>query len=79
MTKIDMIPIPEPAPDSGTVMTYPSDIQGPVAQSAGDTDFRCGQCKRLLLERVGRYQYAYVVFKCPSCATYNKIPQRRKA
>lgn len=79
MIKIDMVPVPKPDPHSGTVMTYQEDIEGPVARSTGDTDFRCGQCKRVLLEQVGRYQYAYVVFRCPTCSTYNKIPQRRGA
>ena len=78
MTQIDMVPVPEPDPNSGTVMTYPEGTEGPVVRSTGDTNFRCGRCKQALLQRVGRQQYAHVIFKCPACATYNRIPRERR-
>ena len=74
MTEIDMIPIRKTDPEAQTVLTFPDDTQGPLVKGTGDVTFRCGRCKRALLEQVGSEQYRQVTFRCPGCATYNAVP-----
>jgi len=71
---IDMLPVPKPDGNSWTVLTYPKNVEGAVVRSTGEVNFRCGRCKRALLEQVGREQYRHVIFKCPDCGTYNALP-----
>ncbi len=71
---IKMIPVSRPDGNSQTVLTYSEEMRGTVVRSTGDVNFRCGRCKRALLEQIGREQYRHVIFKCPGCATYNALP-----
>ena len=45
----------------------------PLLRREGDTDYRCGACKAVLVEQVWQWEVRNVVFKCPSCGVHNEI------
>src|SRR3954453_8360661 len=68
MPQIDMVLIPEPEPDTRAVFVFDPTMTGPLMRGNGSVTFRCGRCKRVLLENVGLEQIQNIVFKCPKCS-----------
>lgn len=73
-TRYRMSVIPEPAPNTRTVLVMGPDLKGPLIQAQGDRDYSCGDCDRTLFRRVGREQIQSVVAKCV-CGAFNEIPR----
>ena len=43
-------------------------------RGSGKTDWVCGECGAILLERCGPHQVQGMVFLCNACGAYNDIP-----
>lgn len=78
MPKIQMEVIPEPEPNTAAVfvLSEPNMVSKTpyaVISGSGDTDYICGGCRTTLAARVNRGQVINIVFKCPTCGSYNVV------
>jgi hypothetical protein len=69
--------IPEPAPGTRSVFQKPAaprDDRTPFVTNGGALNYVCGNpdCGLLLLKNVEIEQVSNLVFKCPSCGSYNE-------
>ena len=73
MSTTEMKVIPEPAKDMRAVLMRENQ-EGPLIQGEGDLTYLCGSCGFALLKDMdnGRV-FVDVVFKCPSCESFNEI------
>jgi hypothetical protein len=78
VTRIQAKIISEPAPKTRTVfignMQFMRDASLPFVRGKnGDRDIVCGNCSRILLEKILDGQVTNIVIKCPACNSYNEI------
>jgi predicted RNA-binding Zn-ribbon protein involved in translation (DUF1610 family) len=64
-----------PKPPEGTRAVMVQSGEGTVfIRGSGKTDWVCGECGAILLERCGPHQVQGMVFLCNACGAYNDIP-----
>jgi len=69
--KIRMHVIPEPEPDTRSVLVYTG--EGTVVmRGSGNVTMECGNCGVPLLVGVKVAQFRDLVFRCPNCDQYNE-------
>lgn len=78
MPKIQMEVIPEPTPGTAAIIKLARPnfaLVDPYVQMRGngDTDYVCGCCRVLILEKVERGRIINIVFKCAHCNAFNII------
>ncbi len=71
-TRIKLAVIPEPAPDTRTVLAPDPEVfpkTAPVLQGDSNPNLRmvCGACGRTLVQGLKVGQFENIVFKCPDC------------
>ncbi len=71
MATIKMTIISKPKEGSATVF---EPGVAPAMRGQGDMNYDCGSCDTRLLENVGYKQVMGIIFKCPGCSAYNKVP-----
>ena len=74
MPQVDMLVIPEPEPGTRSIVKEGPELHGPIMRGKGQTTFRCGRCKRVLLEDIGSEQIQGLVFQCPECSSFLELP-----
>lgn len=64
--------IPEPKPGTASVLI--TDKSGPFVfiRGTGSSNFLCGACQSVLVERMERGQIMEIVFKCSNCGSFNR-------
>lgn len=66
--------IPEPAPDTRTILHPTSNSAGQALFTGeGGTDYTCGTCGAGLLVAIQPGQMAGMVFVCPGCGSWNEF------
>ena len=69
--RIRLMVIPEPEPNTRSVLIYTGD--GTVMiQGAGNITMECGQCGVPLIQGVNVSQVQSMVLKCPNCGAFNE-------
>ena len=63
--------IPEPAPGTRSVLVITG--QFAAIQGDGDQSYVCGSCGFVFVKDVNRGQIINMVFKCPTCDSFNEI------
>ena len=74
MARYKMAVIPEPAPNTRSVLVCGPDLKGPLIKSGGSRDYVCGRCNRTLLRHVARTQIQNILIRC-TCGAFNEIPR----
>lgn len=70
--KLDVVPANfAPAPDA-TVMRLQHD--GPLMAGRGEHNYVCGNCGRILLQRVDYGQVSQMLIQCGGCDRLNRSP-----
>lgn len=69
-SKISLKPIPEPKPNSRTVLIAKI---SPLIKGVGDIDLVCAKCGEILVEGISHEQIKNIVIRCPKCNTYNDV------
>ena len=73
MKRIHLRSIPEPEPNTRSVILY----QGPgtvVFKGTGSTTFVCAACESPLAENVEELQLRSLVLVCKGCGAFNELP-----
>jgi len=71
---IRMTVIAEPA-DGRRAVLMRQNQEGPLIQGEGDLTCLCGSCGFVLLKDMDNgHVFVDVVFKCPTCESFNEIP-----
>ncbi len=61
-----------PKPKEGTrAVLIPKTL--PAVRGNGDTNYECGGCGVVLLERIAPGQIKGLVFQCPSCSAFSEV------
>lgn len=71
--------IPEPAPNTRTVLNNPEADASFVFMTGPNTnapDLVCGSCDRVLVHGVPRAKISAIVFHCPTCGAFNDTAER---
>jgi predicted RNA-binding Zn-ribbon protein involved in translation (DUF1610 family) len=70
-----MVPVPEPAGDSRTVLRPATVSSGtPLRIGKGGVEYLCGTCGAAILEATDRAEVRDVVFLCGACGAFNEVP-----
>ncbi len=73
MPAIRMTVITEPA-DGRRAVLMRQNLEGHLIQDEGDSTYLCGSCGFALLKDMDNgHVFVDVVFKCPSCESFNEI------
>ena len=72
MATIDMIVVPDRQLKKATI--FVSDKPPPMMIGKGSTSYRCATCKAVLLKDILPQHAQNAVYKCPDCATHNRLP-----
>lgn len=75
MPNVLLFVIPEPEPDTRSVVTRGPEGKPltPFFSSKGDVHLLCGECGLTLVEgAMQAAQFSNIVFHCPRCRTYNE-------
>lgn len=70
--QIQMAVIPEPEPNTRSVLMY----TGPgtvAAKGSGNVTMICGNCASPILENVKVAQFQNIVFRCNKCGAFNEV------
>lgn len=70
MPDIKLPIIPKPA--AGTRAVFQGKAK-PFIKGTGDINYLCGNCAEILLQGVRPDQVKNIVFRCPSCGSYNDL------
>ena len=66
--------IPEPKNGTRSVIVPAPNVLPVFDGKTGNTSYRCGNCKAILVNRISHGQLRNLVIKCPKCSSYNEIP-----
>lgn len=70
-----MVPVPEPAGDSRTVLRLASISSGtPLQVGRGGVALACGTCGAAILDATDPAEVRDVVFLCAACGAFNEVP-----
>jgi predicted RNA-binding Zn-ribbon protein involved in translation (DUF1610 family) len=70
MNRIWMVVIDEPKPNTRTVLVSGKDSAPPI-EGNGAITYVCGKCAFPIVENVNLDRISDIVFKCPSCGSFN--------
>ena len=72
MTNLQMDVIPEPKAGSASVLALAKTGEFAIMRGVGETNYLCGTCQNVICEGMERGQIIEIVFKCPSCGSFNR-------
>ena len=72
MPKVRMLNVVDPGRVAGTIVNGTRAM--PIIRGQGNTDYACAGCEVTLLQHVVPSQIQGLVFRCPHCGAYSRIP-----
>ena len=73
MSRVSLVVIPEPEPDTRTILIQTGFPLRPIINSVGSIDYTCGDCEFVICKGLeGASQVQNIVFRCSHCSSFNE-------